>query len=235
MRTAAVLPVKRFSHAKQRLGASVADTLRERLARAMVADVMLALSQAASIERTIVVTREGSTAAAAAEHGAIVVPDEAESGQSAAATLGLRRALAEGFERALCVPGDCPALDPAELDALLDAHARGALAGVEPCPVVIVPDRHGSGTNGLLLAPPDAIAPAFGADSCKRHRRLALAAGLACHIERPASLALDVDTGADLAALRERLSGHAGARAPHTRALLGARERCDALPVSSPA
>ena len=35
--------------------------------------------------------------------------------------------------------------------------------------VTIVPDRHGTGTNALLLSPPDAIAPAFGPDSCARH------------------------------------------------------------------
>ena len=57
MRTAAILPVKRFSAAKSRLGASgVAESLRQRLARAMVADVMLALAGSDEIERTIVVT-----------------------------------------------------------------------------------------------------------------------------------------------------------------------------------
>src|SRR6266576_1959691 len=103
MRTAAVLPVKRFDQAKQRLGASVADPLRLSLARAMVADVLLALSQAALLERTIVVTREEALAIAAREQGAIVLDDEAESGQSAAVALGVRRALADGFERVLCV------------------------------------------------------------------------------------------------------------------------------------
>ena len=44
MRTLAVLPVKRFSWAKQRLGATVVDSLRRELAQAMVADVMLALT-----------------------------------------------------------------------------------------------------------------------------------------------------------------------------------------------
>src|SRR6202050_3848161 len=237
MRTAAILPVKRFSRGKQRLGAPVVDSLRRELAQAMVADVVLAVAQTAAIERTIVITREDSIAATAREHAAIVITredsiaatarehaaividDEAESGQSAAAAIGVRRALRDGIERVLCVPGDCPALDPAELDELLDAHAQSArAAGQAPCPVVIVPDRHGSGTNGLLLAPPDAIAPAFGADSCERHHRLALTAGLACRVERPASLLLDVDTGADLAALRERLAGH-DTRAPRTRAV----------------
>jgi len=225
MRTAAVLPVKRFARAKQRLGASVAEELRFQLARAMVADVLLALSQTPSIERTIVVTGEDLVAASAGAQGALIVRDITETGQSAAVTLGVRRAQREGFERVLCIPGDCPALDPAELDALLGPASGEA-------EVVIVSDRHGTGTNGLLLSPPDAIVPSFGPDSCERHRALARAAGVACRLERPASLLLDIDTGADLAALRERLSGET-ARAARTRAVLGQPERTDVLHISN--
>jgi 2-phospho-L-lactate/phosphoenolpyruvate guanylyltransferase len=212
MRTAAILPVKSFARAKQRLGASVADPLRNALAQAMVADVLRALSQSSAIEATIVVTREPAVARAALAQGAAVVEDPLEQGQSAAVLLGVRRALSEGVERVLCIPGDCPALDPRELDALLERTDAG---------VVIVPDRHGLGTNGLLLSPPDAIEPSFGADSCERHRALAAAAGVSCRVERPASLLLDIDTGADLAALRERLRA-LPAPAASTRALLGA-------------
>ena len=50
MRTAAILPVKRFAQAKQRLGASVADPLRLELARAMVGDVLAALTETAAID-----------------------------------------------------------------------------------------------------------------------------------------------------------------------------------------
>ena len=85
---------------------------------------------------------------------------------------------------------------------------------------------HGTGTNGLLLTPPDAIAPSFGPDSCERHRALARSRGAVCRIERPASLLLDIDTGADLAALRERLSG-ALTGAPRTRTVLGLARRGD--------
>src|SRR6202035_2477089 len=117
MRTAAILPVKRFSAARSGLGASgVAETLRQRLARAMVADVLQALAQTGSIELTIVVTREPTLAELSAEHGALWIADTAEDGQSAAVALGVQRALADGIERVLCIPGDCPALDPAELD-----------------------------------------------------------------------------------------------------------------------
>jgi 2-phospho-L-lactate/phosphoenolpyruvate guanylyltransferase len=229
MRTAAILPVKRFARAKQRLGASVEDPLRLALARAMVADVLLALSQTDALELTIVVTREQSVAATAAELGAIVIEDATESGQPAAAALGVRRALEEGFERVLCVPGDCPALDPGELDALLST--RGCEDGQRT--VVIIPDRHGTGTNGLLLAPPDAIPPSFGPDSCERHRQLARSAGITARLERPQSLLLDVDTGADLAELRGRLAGLA-AGAPQTRAVLGRNAHAGVLPLTIP-
>lgn len=211
MRTAAILPVKRFPIAKQRLGESVAESLRADLARAMVGDVLSALRDCPAIDATIVVTCEQAVARAAAYIGATVVEDVAEDGQSTAASLGLAHALENGFERALCVPGDCPTLDPAELTALLEPETMG---------VVIVPDRHGSGTNGLLLTPPDAISPSFGPDSRERHERLTDEVGAGRRIERPASLLLDIDTGEDLAVLRERLAGET-VRAPRTRAVLG--------------
>ncbi len=226
MRTAAILPVKSFARAKQRLGASVADPLRLELARAMVADVISALAATEAIERTIVVTREPQIADAAFAAGALLVEDAGEEGQSAAAALGIARALEEGFERILSVPGDCPAADPAELAAML---ARHGLDGPE---VVIVPDRHGTGTNGLLLAPPRAIEPSFGPGSCARHQALAREAGVAWRIEEPSSLLLDIDTGADLDVLRRRLDGQGG-RARCTREILAGPGFSDAPLTSS--
>jgi 2-phospho-L-lactate guanylyltransferase len=248
VRTAAILPVKRFRAAKQRLGASVGEKRRAELARAMVADVLGALAQSASLELLIVVTDEPSVAAAARAQGAHVLADTADTGQSAAVEIGVRHALAEGIERVLCVPGDCPALDTGELERLLrpgrdasrgsrDAR-RGSRGGGRSwsrggkAEVVIVPDRHGTGTNGLLLAPPDAIRPSFGPGSAARHRALARAAHASWRFERLPSLLLDIDTGEDLAALRERLAG-TGSSALHTRAVLGRLERPRALSVCS--
>jgi 2-phospho-L-lactate guanylyltransferase len=225
MRTAAILPVKRFSKAKQRLGMSVADTLRLALARAMVADVLSALADTDAIERTIIVTSEPSVAESARQLDALLLEDVADDGQSAAVALGVAHALADGIERVLCVPGDCPTLDPGELSALLASHALET---------VVVPDRHGTGTNALLLAPPDAFAPSFGPDSCERHRALAHAAGVACRVERVPSLLLDVDTGADLDALRTRLAGHP-ARALRTREVLSHSGRTHPLSIKTPA
>jgi 2-phospho-L-lactate guanylyltransferase len=225
VRTAAILPVKRFRAAKQRLGASVGDQKRAELAQAMVADVLGALARSASLQLLIVVTDEPSVAVAARGQGALVLPDTADAGQSAAVEIGVRHALAEGIERVLCVPGDCPALDTGELECLLRPGAAKA-------EVVIVPDRHGTGTNGLLLTPPDAIRPSFGPGSAARHRALARAAKASWRFERLPSLLLDVDTGEDLAALRERLAG-TGSAAMHTRAVLGRGQRPRVLSTSS--
>jgi 2-phospho-L-lactate guanylyltransferase len=227
VRTAAILPVKRFAHAKQRLGASIADPLRMRLAHAMVSDVLRAVGQAALIERTIVVTSEAAVAREARAQGALVLEDAEQAGQSAAVSLGVARALCQGYARVLCIPGDCPALEPGELDRLLTVDGDGA-------GVVIVPDRHGTGTNGLLLTPPDVIVPSFGPGSCARHRALALAAGAGCRLEHPPSLLLDIDTGDDLAALRSRFVG-ATESASHTRSVLGQPERDPILSVSTSA
>lgn len=94
------------------------------------------------------------------------------------------------------LPVDCPLLDPAELDAHLGRTPRTAL---------IVPDEAGTGTNALVLCPPDAFAPAFGPDSCARHVSRARAAGTSFSLERIASLATDLDDPRDLAKLRDAL------------------------------
>jgi len=211
MRTAAILPVKSFGRAKQRLDAAVGQPDRAELAAGMVGDVLAALSAVAGLDDLIVVTAEPRAADAARAEGAHVVDDPAETGQSDAAARGIAAAVARGAERVLLVPGDCPALDPAEVAALLDGF-RGA-------GVVIVPDRHGTGTNALRLTPPDAIAPAFGSGSFARHAALGAAAGATVRVAPAPSLELDVDTPGDLAALRAALARHPGA-APRTRALL---------------
>jgi 2-phospho-L-lactate/phosphoenolpyruvate guanylyltransferase len=216
MRTTAILPVKSFGRAKQRLGAAFPD--RPRLAAAMVGDVLAALARVPGLDDVVVVTAEPAAAAAARAAGAHVVHDPEESGQSAAAARGIAAARERGAERVLLVPGDCPALDPGEVDELLIVHP-GAEARV-----TIVPDRHDTGTNALVLTPPDAISPSFGPGSRARHEAAARATGAEVRLAHPPSLLLDVDTLEDLDALRAALRARTGGAA-HTRGLLARLER----------
>jgi 2-phospho-L-lactate/phosphoenolpyruvate guanylyltransferase len=212
VRTVAVLPVKSFAKAKQRLGDAIGDSDREELAAAMVGDVLAALARVPQIDEVIVVTAEPLAAREAEKAGGAVVDDPEECGQSAAANRGIDAAVARGAHRALLVPGDCPAVDPDEVGRLLERPAG------EPS-VVIVPDRHGSGTNALLLTPPGAVAPSFGTGSFARHAARAHAVGAAVKVCDLPSLGLDVDTPDDLAALRSALDARPQAAA-RTRAVL---------------
>jgi 2-phospho-L-lactate/phosphoenolpyruvate guanylyltransferase len=212
VRTAAVLPVKSFARAKRRLEEAITSADRRELAEAMVADVLTALAAVPEIDDVVMVTAEPLAARAAERAGATVVGDPEERGQSAAALRGIDAAVERGAERALLVPGDCPALAPGEVSRLL-ARARA-----EPS-VVIVPDRHGSGTNALVLTPPAAVGPSFGAGSLARHAAQASAAGATVKVCELPSLSLDVDTPDDLAALRQALGAHREGAA-RTRAVL---------------
>jgi 2-phospho-L-lactate guanylyltransferase len=211
MRTVAILPMKSFSQAKQRLRFELSDADRRALVDAMFSDVLVALRRVPALERVIVVSGDRVAQRIGGGYGATVVEDD-ERGHNTAAKKGIQAALEDGIERALLVPGDCPLLDPKELEGLL-VHPAGERSAL------IVPDRHGTGTNALLLAPPDALAPSFGPDSRRRHMADAEAAGVPAEVVEVPSLALDVDTPDDLEALQRRLAGiHGGAA--HTRGML---------------
>lgn len=210
--TFAILPVKRFSVAKQRLGAALAAGTRRALAEAMLTDVLLALRRTEAIEEVLVVTSEPTADAIGRGYGAQVIEDTEEDGQSAAAMIGVSHAIEAGADRVLLVPADCPALDPAELTALLDAPVLGRS-------LTLVSDRHGTGTNALVLAPPDVIEPQFGEGSRARHEAAAATVGIPCAVEQLPTLALDIDTLDDLAELRRMLAERRGGAA-NTRGML---------------
>ena len=142
----------------------------------------------------IVVSGEPEVAALAAKAGVEIVEDPADAGHSEAAMIGVAAAEAKGAAAVALLPGDCPLLDPAELDR--------ALAALQPNSVGVVPDRHGAGTNGLLISPPSAIDPAFGPGSRERHLQLAEQAGVSATVAEMPSMGLDLDTGEDLIELR---------------------------------
>jgi 2-phospho-L-lactate guanylyltransferase len=217
MSTLAILPVKSFGAAKQRLAPTLGAGSRQALARAMFSDVLASLRRVAGLD-AVVVTADQLAESAAVGGGVRVLRDSEQAGQSPAAQIGIRYARTCEYERVLLVPGDTPLVDPAEVTALLrrgDEEQLGVLA---------VPDRHGTGTNALLLSPPDAIAPSFGPGSFERHAQAARAGGVAYAVEQVPGLVLDVDTPDDLAELTRVLETRRG-HAPSTRGALSQLDR----------
>ena len=221
MRTQAVVPIKSFSEAKQRLAHVLAAGSRRSLVQAMFSDVLASLRRCRQIDRIVVVTADPLAESIARGDGIEVVHDDASAGQSAATEIGIAHAIANGFDRVLLVPGDTPLLDPAEVDDLLDRTER---EGIE---VVIVPDRHGTGTNALALMPPDAMRPSFGEGSFERHMGAAREGGRVHRAEPVGSLAPDVDTPEDLAVVWNMVDA-ARMRAQRTRGALRQLDRSGA-------
>ena len=179
-----------------------------------VADVLSELTRCERLDRIFVVSGEPAVATIARDLGADHVHDPSDIGHSEATLLGIAHAEAHGATVVALLPGDCPLVRAAEIDAALAGQGSG---------VAVIPDRHGSGTNGLILSPPEAISPAFGPGSRERHLELAREAGVPAEVAEIASLALDLDTGDDLRELSAVLAADP-AMAPATAAALALLE-----------
>jgi 2-phospho-L-lactate guanylyltransferase len=187
------VPVKDLVDAKQRLVPFLHPDERRALAAAMLEDVLDALAPA-PVTETWVVTRDAAVLAVAERHGVRCLTEAANRGHTEAVATAQREAQAKGARRFMTIPGDVPCLTAAEVGAL-----AGAL-GDEPG-VAFVPSRSGFGTNGVLLAPPDAMPLKFGEPSFDNHLLAARARGLRCMTLRLPGLGLDVDAPDDLAQL----------------------------------
>jgi 2-phospho-L-lactate guanylyltransferase len=90
--------------------------------------------------------------------------------------------------------GDLPNLRAGDIEVLVSALPADGAAGV-----AIAPDRAGTGTNGLVLRPPDVIRFRFGVGSFAKHVAEVQAAGVPLVAVNRAGLAFDLDTPEDLA------------------------------------
>jgi 2-phospho-L-lactate guanylyltransferase len=97
MRTLAIVPIKSFEVAKQRLSDSLASGGRRSLVQAMFSDVLGALRRVEGIESIAVVTADVSAGSVASGERMVVLEDTLSAGQSAATQIGIRYAIDNGF------------------------------------------------------------------------------------------------------------------------------------------
>jgi 2-phospho-L-lactate guanylyltransferase len=166
---AVVIPVRTLEGGKSRLGAVLDPEERYELVVMLLREITATAIATPGVAEVLVVSPDPEVLAIAAEAGARPVLQ---------ASRGLNPALVEAravatAPRLLIVPGDLSAVTSDDLAAIL---AAGDTVGSPS--VVLAPDRHGRGTNALLLDPPDVIEPAFGGGSREGHAWLARQAGI---------------------------------------------------------
>lgn len=188
--TYVIIPAKNFQGAKQRLAALLQPQERALLARTTLSHTLTACTQAGGLVGVGVVTCNHEVADLARQSGVEVLWEPAAQGHTQAVLFGVGTCKQRGISSLLTLPGDLPLLTAADVEAIAATPAPA---------VVLVPNRDDSGTNAVLLRPPDCLPLAFGEDSFRRHLRLAAEQRLAVEIRRLPRVALDLDTPEDVA------------------------------------
>ena len=191
----AVVPVKPLRRAKSRLARALKADQRAALARSIFARTLDVLASVDRIGRTLVVSSDLTVHDLARSKGALTLA-ETEPGLNVALTQACALASARGACGVLIIQTDVPLLTVQDVESLIDLAC-------EPACLVVAPDRHGEGTNALLLRPPQIIQPAFGLSSFDAHQERAAAIGIPAYVYRSATLALDIDRPADLERYQE--------------------------------
>ncbi len=194
MNVAALMPVKGFRNAKQRLSPVLSCAARELLAEAMFRDVLRQVRLARGLAGTFVVTGDDTVGAIASAAGAEVIREKVENGETLAVDFARAELKRAGCESVLIIPGDMPLVRASDFEYVIaqvpiDAAAPFAL---------LVPSHDRLGTNALLLAPPDVIKLRFGYDSFTFHLSQLTAQGLPARFIENENIALDIDEPRDL-------------------------------------
>lgn len=189
----AVVPVKRFATAKQRLASALPPAARARLAHAMLEDVLDALCAARGLAGIAVVTVDVEARKLAGARGARVIGDFADEGHTAAVNGAGGILASEGAAALVTMPADIPLVTADEVSQVIAAGKRER-------EFVIVPAHDLRGSNAILCAPPGAVPLQFGDDSFLPHLEAARARGIAPRVVRLPGIGQDIDNPEDLEA-----------------------------------
>ncbi len=190
----AVVPVKDLRDTKSRLAPVLDPGARAGLTLYMMGRVVRAILDAGVVD-VCVVSPDRMVLEEASRRGATPLVQESR-GLNPALEEGRRRALELGAQALLVLPADLPLLDAEDVLAVLKEAGEGPS-------VAISPDGARSGTNALLIQPPDVLHFAFGTDSFEAHLATARRRGIGVSVCKRPHLAFDLDTAGDLAHLRK--------------------------------
>ena len=202
-RVAAIIPVGTLAGAKSRLGESLDAEERQDLVEGFLARTVVAALAVDRLADVLVISPDRDVLARSAELGARTLRQRTR-GLNRGLTEARADVLAGGAEAVLILPIDLPFVTPDAIDALVESLTAADRT------VVLVPDRHGTGTNALGLRPPDVIGFAFGPSSRDAHRAAAEEAG-ATLIELDGPLTVDLDTPDDFVHVESLTSEGVGA------------------------
>jgi len=192
----AILPVKSFGNAKQRLRTVLTPNERRKLMHNSLRDVLTALRENSRLAGVLMVSRDPVALAMGREFGVRPLTIDADSGQSDAIDSAVRFLRSEGVTATMTIPGDTPLVMAEDIDSVCDTLGKAPA-------VTIVPNVDGTGSNCIGASPPDLIPYQFGDNSFAKHVSSANNACVEPTILELPRLELDIDTTGDIARLMD--------------------------------
>lgn len=206
----ALIPLKSFADAKQRLSAVLNPEERRGLFQAMAKDVLSILKSHPDIENTLVVSVDPVARQLAKEYDAEFVDelnlkfrDINTCGLNATVQAAVDGLALRGIDEVMIIHGDLPLISADEISYLVRAHRRLTPLHVLPT-LTIAPDGRREGTNCLLCTPASSIKYCYGDNSFALHISQASSIAVSSQIVSLPGVSCDIDTPADLAVLIER-------------------------------
>lgn len=192
----AIVPVKPLRRGKSRLSGMLTEEERTVLNQELLERTLRTLSSIKVVDQVLVVSRDPHALTIARNHGARTVREDGQPHLNTALTRASIVAKVHATHGVLVLPADLPLMSSEDVLHLIDR-------AVKPPVVVIAPDRHGKGTNALLMCPTGLIEYDFGDDSFQRHCERTKKAGARLEIVELPSLGLDLDLPEDLEIIRK--------------------------------
>jgi len=192
----AIVPVKPLRRGKSRLAGALSEDERTELNRTLLQNTLKTFSDLKEVEEVLVISRDPQALTIARNYGARTVRENGQPGLNTALKRATVVAQVYATGAVLILPADLPLVTRDDVLALIER------AG-EPPAVVIAPDRHGTGTNALLISPSGLIEYDFGENSFQRHCQRAKEAGARLEIVDLPTLGLDLDLPEDLELVRK--------------------------------
>ena len=192
----AIVPVKPLRRGKSRLAGTLSEDERTELNRSLLQNTLKTFANLKEVEEVLVISRDPQALAIARQHGARTVREDGQPELNTALKRATVIAQVYATRGVLVLPADLPLVTRADVLTLIE-HAG------EPPAVVIAPDRHGTGTNALLISPAGLIEYDFGENSFQRHCQRAREAGARLEIVDLPTLGLDLDLPEDLELVRK--------------------------------
>jgi len=186
----AIVPVKPLRRGKSRLAGILTEDERTDLNRALLQHTLQTLSELKEVDEVLVVSRDPQVLTIARNYGARTVREDGQPELNTALKRATVIAQVYATRGVLVLPADLPLISREDALALVER-------ATDPPVVVIAPDRHGKGTNALLISPAGLIEYHFGEDSFQRHCDLVKKAGARLEVVNLPSLGLDLDSPED--------------------------------------